>query len=160
MITHLVWDWNGTLLDDAELIITATSASMVALGREPVTTDEYRTHFARPLRRFYERLLDRPVAESEAAELDQDFHGRYVELVESAALRNDAVAALTAAGDAGLDQSLLSMWPHDYLVSLVERLGLTGFFSLINGNRVRSRRARPARSTGTSARSRSARARS
>jgi phosphoglycolate phosphatase-like HAD superfamily hydrolase len=136
-IAHVVWDWNGTLLDDAELIIAATNSSFVAAGHGAVSPQVYRRHFVRPLQRFYERLLERPVSVQEAAELDGAFHVDYLGLVEQAGLRADAIAALDAVPALGVKQSLLSMWPHDYLLPLVERLGLASYFALIEGNRNR-----------------------
>ncbi len=136
-ITHVVWDWNGTLLDDADLIIAATSSSFVAAGHGPVSAEVYRNHFVRPLQLFYQRLLERPVSEQEAAALDAAFHVEYIGLVERAGLRSEAVAALETVRELGLDQSLLSMWPHDYLVPLVQQLGLADHFAQVDGNRNR-----------------------
>jgi phosphoglycolate phosphatase-like HAD superfamily hydrolase len=132
-IERIVWDWNGTLLDDAELVVAATSAAFTAAGHPPVSAQDYREHFVRPLQRFYGRLLDRPVSADEAAALDAAFHREFVAAAaEAAALRADAEAALRAAG---LAQSLLSMWPHDGLVGLVGQLGLAAYFDRIDGNR-------------------------
>jgi phosphoglycolate phosphatase-like HAD superfamily hydrolase len=138
-VRHVVWDWNGTLLDDAELTIEATSASMVAAGHAPVPGRIYRTQFVRPLQLFYERLLERPVSEEEAATLDGAFHFHYLQLVGRAVLRPDAIDALDAVASEGLGQSLLSMWPHEHLVPLVERLGLDHYFSQVDGNRALGR---------------------
>jgi phosphoglycolate phosphatase-like HAD superfamily hydrolase len=131
---HVVWDWNGTLLDDADLIISATSASFVAAGHGPVSAADYRSHFVRPLRTFYERILRRPVSEREALDLDASFHDQYLELVGDAVLRPDAIAALDSVQQKTHGQSLLSMWPHEFLVPLVERLELAGYFVRIDGS--------------------------
>jgi phosphoglycolate phosphatase-like HAD superfamily hydrolase len=56
--------------------------------------------------------------------------------VERLELAPDAVAALAAAEAAGLSQSLLSMWRHQDLVPLVERLGIGRFFVRVDGLRV------------------------
>lgn len=132
-----MWDWNGTLLDDAELIIAATSSSFERAGHPPVSAETYRAQFVRPLSAFYSRLLDRAVDEREAAELDAAFHVDYRALIERAALRIDAIAALEAARCAGVGQSLLSMWPHEFLVPLIDELDLTSYFARIEGTRNR-----------------------
>jgi phosphoglycolate phosphatase-like HAD superfamily hydrolase len=51
------------------------------------------------------------------------------------ALASDAREALAAAEAAGLSQSLLSMWRHDDLVPLVERLGIGRYFVRVDGLR-------------------------
>jgi phosphoglycolate phosphatase-like HAD superfamily hydrolase len=56
--------------------------------------------------------------------------------VERLKLAPDAEAALAAAEAAGLTQSLLSMWRHQELAALVERLGIGRFFLRVDGLRV------------------------
>ena len=48
---------------------------------------------------------------------------------------SSANASLTAAEAAGLTQSLLSMWRHEHLLPLVERLGIGRFFLRVDGLR-------------------------
>ena len=37
---HLVWDWNGTLLDDLDLVVRATNVAFASAGGPAVTADE------------------------------------------------------------------------------------------------------------------------
>jgi phosphoglycolate phosphatase-like HAD superfamily hydrolase len=48
-VTHLVWDWNGTLLDDLALVVAATNASLATAGGRPITAEEHRRDFRRPI---------------------------------------------------------------------------------------------------------------
>jgi phosphoglycolate phosphatase-like HAD superfamily hydrolase len=129
---HLVWDWNGTLLDDLSLVVTATNASLALLGGPTVTAAEHRRDFRRPISAYYASVLGRPVDEEQFAALDKAFHVAYNEGLATCGLSAGALEAL--AGWAGT-QSLLSMWFHDELVPTVTRYGLVRYFSQVDGLR-------------------------
>ena len=132
-VRHVVWDWNGTLLDDLHVVVAAASAACSSLGRDAVTESEYRASFTRPIELSYERLLGRPLNEGEWEHLSQTFHGSYHSMVAEARLASDALLALSAVKKAGLSQSLLSMWTHDELTMLVDAFGLTPWFERVDG---------------------------
>jgi phosphoglycolate phosphatase-like HAD superfamily hydrolase len=135
-VRHLVWDWNGTLFDDHEAVVAAVNDALAGLGVAAIDADTYRTHFTRPVERFYEQVAGRPISAVEWRALDDAYHDSYQAWVERLGLAADARAALEAAEAAGLGQSLLSMWRHQDLVALVERLGIGRFFTRVDGLRV------------------------
>lgn len=128
-----MWDWNGTLFDDLHVVIAAVNQGIASLGRAPITLDDYRDHYTRPVKVFYDRLFGRTISEEEWRTLDQRFHDGYRLLLERASLRANALAALEFVSGRGIRQSLLSMFPHEELVPLVSRMGAAGFFERIDG---------------------------
>jgi len=132
---HIVWDWNGTLLDDLAVVVAAVNDTLATIGRRPITIEEYGAQYTRPVLRFYERLLGRVIEESEWLAFDLAFHDSYRRRVESAPLAGDAMDAIVFADRAGLSQSLLSMYWHDELVPQVDRFGLGEFLVRIDGLR-------------------------
>jgi phosphoglycolate phosphatase-like HAD superfamily hydrolase len=131
-VAHLVWDWNGTLLDDLTLVVAATNASLASVGGPVVTVDEHRRDFRRPISTYYEYVLGRALVTGEFAILDQAFHDAYrLGLAETglAADAREAIAAWTGS------QSLLSMFFHDELVPAVTALGLDPHLSRVDGLR-------------------------
>jgi phosphoglycolate phosphatase-like HAD superfamily hydrolase len=135
-VRHLVWDWNGTLFDDHQAVVAAINDALARLRLRPIDSDTFRTHFTRPVQRFYEQVAGRPIEPAEWRALDDAYHDSYAAWVERLRLAPDAEAALAAAEAAGLTQSLLSMWRHQDLVPLVERLGIGRFFLRVDGLRV------------------------
>jgi phosphoglycolate phosphatase-like HAD superfamily hydrolase len=132
MRAHLVWDWNGTLLDDLSLIVAATNASLATVAGPAVTVDDHRRDFRRPVSDYYSHVLGRHVDAEEFARLDSRFHTAYRSGLTTCGLTAGAAAAIAAwAGS----QSLLSMWFHTELVPLVEHYGLTRWFSRVDGLR-------------------------
>jgi phosphoglycolate phosphatase-like HAD superfamily hydrolase len=131
-VTHLVWDWNGTLLDDITLVVAATNASLASVGGPSVTVDEHRRDFRRPISAYYEFVLGRELKVGEFAALDQAFHHAYRLGLAEAGLAADAWDAIAAWSGS---QSVLSMFFHDELVPAVTAHGLDRHLSRVDGLR-------------------------
>ena len=131
-MAHLVWDWNGTLLDDLWLVVEATNASLAVCGGGPVTAEEHRRDFRRPIIEYYAGVLGRAVDAEEFSRLDKAFHETYRTGLHRCALTVDAMEAVAAWSGT---QSLLSMWFHDELVPTVDRYGLSTRLSRVDGLR-------------------------
>ncbi|MFI7548538.1 HAD family hydrolase [Verrucosispora sp. WMMD703] len=129
---HLVWDWNGTLLNDLSLVVACTNAVFASEGGPSVTPDEHRVRFRRPIADYYAEVLGRAVDDDAFGRLDKIFHDAYRVGLTTCELAHDAVEAMAAWSGS---QSLLSMWFHDELVPTVETYGLTGRFARVDGLR-------------------------
>ncbi|MFJ6195865.1 HAD family hydrolase [Micromonospora sp. NPDC092111] len=130
--THLVWDWNGTLLDDLDLVVRATNVAFASVGGTPVTADEHRVRFRRPIVDYYAEMLGRAVDAEAFGALERVFHDAYRAGLTTCALAADATTAIAAWPGS---QSLLSMWFHDELVPTVHTYGLTPHFTRVDGLR-------------------------
>ncbi|MER7893601.1 HAD hydrolase-like protein [Micromonospora sp. NPDC094482] len=129
---HLVWDWNGTLLNDLSLVVASTNAVFATVGGPTVTADEHRVRFRRPVADYYAEVLGQAVDDEQFGKLDRIFHDAYrsgLTTCELAADARDAMAAWPG------EQSLLSMWFHEELVPTVHTYGLTEHFVRVDGLR-------------------------
>jgi phosphoglycolate phosphatase-like HAD superfamily hydrolase len=131
--SHLVWDWNGTLLDDLPIVVEAVNRSIAMFGVAPIDADGYRDHYTRPVRHFYDNLFGRVVVDEEWLRLNTTFHDIYFDLAADADLAPGAREAIDRLDDAGWGQSLLSMSPQDWLSRIVDRLSLTHRLALVDG---------------------------
>ena len=95
---HVVWDWNGTLVEDLPVVVESVNAALGAIGEAPITEDDYRAHFTRPVGRFYERLLERSISAAEWDTLDRVFHDRYRDALDRIPLAADAAEAIDDGG--------------------------------------------------------------
>jgi phosphoglycolate phosphatase-like HAD superfamily hydrolase len=129
---HLVWDWNGTLLNDLSLVVAATNAAFASVGGPVVTSDEHRVRFRRPVADYYAEVLGEAVDDEAFGRLDKIFHDAYRDGLTTCELADDATAAMAAWPGS---QSLLSMWFHDELVPTVHTYGLAGRFTRVDGLR-------------------------
>ncbi len=128
-----MWDWNGTLLDDLEIVVESLNVGTAEFGVNPIDADGYRDHFTRPVRAFYDSLFGRPVSDMEWAYLNKTFHDEYYERVHRAPLTVGAVDAVDRVSSLGWSQSLLSMSIHDQLLTAVMSRGIADHFTLIDG---------------------------
>ena len=55
-VRHIIWDFNGTLLQDAELALSIDNRLLRQMGMEPITLEEYRTFMRNPVELFYQDL--------------------------------------------------------------------------------------------------------
>jgi phosphoglycolate phosphatase-like HAD superfamily hydrolase len=133
VISHVVWDWNGTLLNDNDAVLAAVNAVCVDFGRASLTWAEWQAVYARPMRVSYQQILQRLLDDEEWARVDKLYHERYDALLHTCALAAGAPAELRRWAESGRTQSLLSMWFHARLVPTIEQFGLTEYFSRIDG---------------------------
>lgn len=132
---HVVWDWNGTLLNDRHLVVDGFNAVLDDAGLERVDLTTYQRLYTRPVQIFYERLFGRSIEPDEWQHIDDVFHGAYTAALEGAGLASDAEVALDTIDGSGRTQSLLSMYRHADLLPLVDHFGIADRFVRIDGVR-------------------------
>ncbi|MFI1013371.1 HAD family hydrolase [Streptomyces sp. NPDC020965] len=130
---HLVWDWNGTLLNDVTAVIAATNAAFAEIGLPPITLERYRELYCIPIPLFYERLLGRMPTDAEWLTMDVIFHRHYAEHRVACGLTDGVEELLGEWRRAGHSQSLLSMYEHDELVPVVRGYGIESHFVRVDG---------------------------
>ncbi|MEV7427847.1 HAD hydrolase-like protein [Streptomyces sp. NPDC091212] len=130
---HLVWDWNGTVLDDIQAVIGATNAAFAEIGLEPISLDRYRELYRVPIPRFYERLMGRLPSDAEWAAMDETFHRHYTERRPGCGLTAGVEELLSEWSLAGGSHSLLSMYGHRELLPVVRGYGIERHFLRIDG---------------------------
>jgi phosphoglycolate phosphatase-like HAD superfamily hydrolase len=129
----VVWDWNGTLLDDNHAVLAAVNEVCAGFGRADLTWAEWQAAYARPMRLSYEQILERVLDDEEWTRVDKLYHERYDALLHTCALSIGVSEALQHCVDNGRTQSLLSMWFHSRLTPTVEGFGLTPHFTRVDG---------------------------
>lgn len=127
----IVWDWNGTLLDDTEASVAALNDQLRRRGLPVLSLATYRETFAFPVRPFYERCgLD--LAHEDWEALAQDYHDAYH--ARPVRLNVEARAALELAQAAGFRQTIVSALRQDHLDAAIDRFGLRTFFTAVVGS--------------------------
>ncbi len=121
---HIIWDWNGTLLDDAEFCVEVMGRMLDRRGLGPLDVARYHRLFGFPVRSYYERLgFD---FEREPFELLADeFMSGYLAGWRARSLRPDALRVSDALGGLGLTQSILSAAEQGLLCEGAAHFGLS-----------------------------------
>ncbi|MEU5819516.1 HAD family hydrolase [Streptomyces sp. NPDC047803] len=131
--THLVWDWNGTLLDDNTAVVGATNAAFGEVGLAPITVEQYREMYCIPIPRFYERLMGRLPTDAEWELMDGVFHRHYTEQRDACGLTAGAAELLAQWQLTGRSQSIMSMYRHEELLPVVRGFGIERHFVRVDG---------------------------
>ena len=53
---HIIWDWNGTLLDDRWLCVEGINQALIKRDLPPISEDRYRKIFTFPVKEYYKKL--------------------------------------------------------------------------------------------------------
>ncbi len=53
---HVIWDWNGTLLDDVDIAVEAVNVLLAENNLPQVNAQLYREVFCFPIKKYYQRL--------------------------------------------------------------------------------------------------------
>ena len=134
-VKHVVWDWNGTILDDNDAVMHAVNAVCREFGQDPVDLARWRATYRRPLQDCYAELLGHPLTTEDWALVDRLYHDTYHGLLDTCRLATGVPDELRRWQASGRGQSLLSMWFHHKLVSLVADYQLTELFVRVDGLR-------------------------
>lgn len=128
----LIWDWNGTILDDTDLCVTIENELLRERGMPTVTKAWYLDNFAFPVREYYERMGY--TFETESFETVAGiFMERYRTRFACCSLREGVTNVLNRAEERGIAQTLLSVTQQDDLIEQTRRLGVAPLFSKILG---------------------------
>ncbi|MEC7274301.1 MAG: HAD family hydrolase [Verrucomicrobiota bacterium] len=125
---HVIWDWNGTLVDDTWLCVDVLNELLKRRGRRPISEIEYREHFEFPVIKFYEYLgleTDENNYEQTSREFITDYESRWL---EQCALHQDACDVLQAISAKGLTQSVLSAARQETLQLGIDHYGIGSHF--------------------------------
>jgi len=129
----ILWDWNGTLLDDVGLCVDALNRLLARFGYpQHYDRETYRAIFDFPIEDYYRRAgFD--FARHSFAELAADYMKDYIPSSESCPLADGAVETLDAFAAAGLRQVILSASPLSTLEAQVAQRGIRPYFDALLG---------------------------
>ena len=129
-MNYILWDWNGTLLDDTQAALDTLNEMLARRGRAPIAMDFYRDNFAFPCRPFYEQIgMDVPDAEWDA--LAREYHETYSR--KAVQLNAETIDALERVKASGAKQSIISALRQDLLDAQAEAFGVAPYMDCIYG---------------------------
>lgn len=129
-LPYILWDWNGTLLDDTDAAIGAFNTVLRRRGLPAISRAWYREHFAFPVRPVYAACgID--LAHEDWDTLAQEYHDAYAALPKRLNAETRAALAHVQAAEGG--QSIISALRQDLLDAAVDKAGLREFFDFVYG---------------------------
>lgn len=132
MIRHIVWDWNGTLIDDVPACVRSLNDMLRQYGRKPVTCAQYRRRFGFPVQDYYVGLgFD--FSRENWNKVAVEFHESYRIHSQAARLRRGARETLRCLHRNGIAMSILSASKTSILEEMVRERGIRHFFNGLYG---------------------------
>jgi phosphoglycolate phosphatase-like HAD superfamily hydrolase len=130
---HVIWDWNGTLLNDFEITAEVSAIMIREAGHRDVSYEDIREHHTRPFSHFFRALVGREPTEAEMDANLTRYTRMYDPVKHDLPLAVDALQALDLLKGHRVEQSVLSMAPQDELRALVAHNGIEGYFRSVDG---------------------------
>jgi len=129
---HIIWDFNGTLLCDAQLGVDCDNYVFDTLGLPRITIEDYRAHMTMPVRDFYTSLgVDLNIYKYET--ISRLWLDRFNQHAVSVGLVPGALESIARLKEKGFTQSILSASYEKSLMEQCEGLGLVEHMLKISG---------------------------
>lgn len=129
---HIIWDWNGTLLDDKWLCIEAIGSLLLSRDLPPLDEERYGRIFRFPVREYYQDAgfdFSLEPFEVPAMEFIRIYDSRKWEC----RLQAGAIAALELFAGMGCTQHLLSASETGILEEMTRYFGISCYFEQVRG---------------------------
>ena len=131
MLRQILWDWNGTLLDDVRYGISVRNRTFPAFNLPTMdSVEEYHRQFTFPIRLYYERA---GVTDENFVEVAHAWMAEYVRGFPTVQLHPDALEALERFRAAGMRQVLLSATKRDMLLEQIALHPIPHYFHEVLG---------------------------
>jgi phosphoglycolate phosphatase len=130
--TTIIWDWNGTLLDDSEVCRDAINKMLKVRSLPELTLEKYRNVFTFPVIEYYSEVgFNFDVEEWEPVAME--FINLYLSALPSCGLTPFAAKTLETFKQKGYRQAIISAMEHEELLKSVSALGIYEYFDYIGG---------------------------
>jgi phosphoglycolate phosphatase len=129
---HIIWDWNGTLLNDAWLCVEIINSLLQKRGKPGIDLNRYQQVFDFPIENYYKKLgfdFSEEPFEQAAVEFIEVYYAR----VRECNLQTHAVKVLQSVQSYGISQSLLSASEHESLINVVHGFDIDQYFETVQG---------------------------
>lgn len=129
---HIIWDWNGTLLNDTSLCTQILNESLRKRNIPEITVQQYKEKFLFPIKTFYESIgfdFDKEPFENS----NNEFNTGFVDQFKSLALQPFAKDTIIKFSDQKITQTILSASRHDRLKEQVNFFDITQYLQHVVG---------------------------
>ncbi|MCF8374472.1 MAG: HAD family hydrolase [Bacteroidales bacterium] len=131
-VEHVIWDYNGTLLNDLDLCVTVINKVLARRGLEQLSREGYQAVFDFPVRDYYEKIGFNFQKESFEI-VGTEFIEEYNREQAVCELQEGALSVIRKFNELGIDQSILSARLQKSLDEEIEGFGIQSYFSYIFG---------------------------
>lgn len=129
---HVVWDWNGTLLDDTGFCVDVMNGMLKRRGLPGMSLNFYKSVIEFPVVTYYKKIgFD--FTKMPFEEVSDEFVSAYQAGWRGCSLHKGALEAIKRLKASGVGQSVLSASKQEYLEEQLGHFGLLGFMDAVSG---------------------------
>ena len=128
----IIWDWNGTLLNDTELCVQTINQMLQKRNLQQLSVHGYKDVFSFPVKDYYQKIGFDFITEPFEIPA-QEFIDNYNSRVHSCNLHDHSLNALKYFQSVGARQFILSAMKQDALDLCLEQQQINHFFEHVSG---------------------------
>lgn len=130
-IKLVIWDWNGTLQDDARAAWESVNDMLRRRDMPLITFEQYSGYIETPIIGFYRHIFDLETITFE--QISKEFHEGYALHMQGRGLMDGAVQVIDRLQDAGIKQVIVSSGEKNWIMSYAEKYGILHYFDAVLG---------------------------
>jgi phosphoglycolate phosphatase len=129
---HIIWDWNGTILNDVDLSLDLINGLLKERSLKTITLDDYRKIFTLPIKDYYSTAgFD---FEKESFEIvGKQWVDEYERRKFECKIFDGVIDVMEKIKAMGIGQSILSAYSQHTLEEMVDHFGLAKYFTHVVG---------------------------
>lgn len=129
---HIIWDWNGTLLNDLDVAISAVTPQLKQFDLPIPSKETYRENFGFPVKDYYTKLGFR-FDKVSYGEIADQFIKNYEENLHLAEIYQGTEELLAHVKEQGKQQSVLSAASQEHLNMILPKFKVHHYFDRVFG---------------------------
>lgn len=129
---NVIWDYNGTIINDAQLAVDAENIVLESYGLPKITLEYYLAECEMPLIKFYNKIFD--MEKYDFREIAYRFISAYDSLFETADVFPEVRDKIKLFSDMGIRQGVISGFETKRLADSLSHFGLDKYFEFMSGS--------------------------
>jgi len=129
---HIIWDWNGTLINDTWLVVEIINKMLARRKLQEVNQERHRDIFDFPVMNYYS-TIGFDFSKESFEKLTDEFISEYYDRFNECKLFDEAEGVLKQIRERGILQSVLSASQEDLLKAKIKHYGIDKYFYNIIG---------------------------
>ncbi len=129
--THIIWDWNGTLLDDIKASLASVNDMLELREKAPIDIAFYKECIGVPIIKFYEKVFE--LEKEDYSVIIKQYNEGYLRHLNNCTLSRGAAEMLEFFAENGAKQAIVSSSNNEQLLLNVKKYGVFDYFEAILG---------------------------
>lgn len=128
---NILWDWNGTILNDTPVAFEATNILLEKYGYPTISLEYYKDNVDTPIVNFYSKIFD--LSKENMDTLDSEWCVLYNQLSYKITLHNGVQDLLSKLCERNCHQAVLSAFKTEEITKFAKKFSVEYYFKAILG---------------------------